>query len=61
MKRVEAIFKPSKLSAVRDALDQIGIVAIVVEQHRPKLKIAVVVVDGKAEQVVRAIESAASA
>lgn len=61
MKRVEAIFKPSKLPAVRDALDQIGVAEIVVEQHRPKVKIAVVVANGLTQQVVRTIESAARA
>ena len=61
MKRVEAIFKPSKLPAVRDALAQIGVTEIVMEQHQPKLKIAVIVAAEKTQQVVSAIESAARA
>ncbi len=61
MKKIETIFKPSKLPAVRDALDQIGVVAIVAEHYRPKLKVAVIVAAEKAQQVVRAIEFAARA
>ena len=61
MKRIEAIIKPSKLPAVRDALAEVGVAGIVVEQHRPKLKIAVVVANEKTQQVARAIEGAARA
>jgi nitrogen regulatory protein PII len=61
MKKIEAIIKPSKLASLRDALAQIGVVAMVIEQYRSKLKIAAIVAAQRTQQVVRAIEVAARA
>jgi nitrogen regulatory protein PII len=59
MKKIEAIIRPSKLDAVRDALSQIGVISLTVEALAAKLKIAVVAADGLTSDVVHAIESAA--
>jgi len=61
MKKVEAIFRESKLAGVRDALIKLGVGDISVEPRSPKVKIGVIVADEIAPRVVSTIESAARA